>query len=608
MLTQEKGNILLSVVIAVVAVVSGLVFSSIAHRDSIFANYQLDMSQQLHLVRSELMRGLISTMYMGTAANHITLPIREVEIRSGMTRSTHTIKTEISRSIDATDVLHKNFRRVMTKAKTFRRPATSVSYYSNLDKSPVECAAVRTYSTKTLAGYMYFTDIDMSIFDTEVWFYGYDELWGKVHSNGDIHFKNVGGWPLFHDFVSTPQSFVFYPTPPQYDELFLGGWDENAAPVVFSPTADLIRRNGQNFPVEWNNTDILYCEVNDMQVTYYSGNVSSQPTATSFTIYDSYPPYGAVGNAIGESNVTFQDTLWSGPHIWNINEGSVMIYSDLWIKGRFHGAQTWGCSGDIYLLDDIYYTGTVRGNAPDGTDGTPVNQSDFLGLVSENSIYISYGYVHPEARDRRMPNCGNLGDTYSGIRIYAALCAMGDGDEMVDDGIFTFEYQFPHRSTPDTDDYSFIDFHLCQYPPTAGHNWPWPAKTATGFNGYPGTAPDYPWYNPLWPQWTPYLERGYIFLWGSVAQRRRGFVHRSGNTDQDNGWWDVENFRFGPMPVQGVNAPGATGSGIGYNKAYYYDHRFVETPPPDYPEVHLEGGQSQLEQVAYYFIPPPPNF
>jgi len=37
----------------------------------------------------------------------------------------------------------------------------------------------------------------------------------------------------------------------------------------------------------------------------------------------------------------------------------------------------------------------------------------------------------------------------NGIYLYGAYLASGKGDDPKDDGIFTFQYQFPKGSTPD---------------------------------------------------------------------------------------------------------------------------------------------------------------
>jgi len=64
-------------------------------------------------------------------------------------------------------------------------------------------------------------------------------------------------------------------------------------------------------------------------------------------------------------------------------------------------------------------------------------------------------------------------------------------------------------------------------------------------------------------------ERGRIYLWGSVAQKRRGYVHRSNH------------------------------GGTGYGKDYHYDDRFDRTSPPCFPIAVNEMGYSQFHLESW---------
>jgi hypothetical protein len=77
--------------------------------------------------------------------------------------------------------------------------------------------------------------------------------------------------------------------------------------------------------------------------------------------------------------------------------------------------------------------------------------------------------------------------------------------------------------------------------------------------------------NDVWELYQgPYPdERGSIRLWGSVVQKRRGYVHRSNH------------------------------GGTGYGKDYHYDDRFNITPPPCYPDATDELGHSLFNIVAW---------
>jgi hypothetical protein len=64
-------------------------------------------------------------------------------------------------------------------------------------------------------------------------------------------------------------------------------------------------------------------------------------------------------------------------------------------------------------------------------------------------------------------------------------------------------------------------------------------------------------------------ERGSIRLWGSVAQKRRGYVHRSNH------------------------------SGTGYGKEYHFDERFLRNQPPCYPDATDLQGHALFDVIAW---------
>jgi hypothetical protein len=342
------------------------------------------------------------------------------------------------------------------------------------------------------------------------------------------------------------------------------------------------------------------------------GSINERALYDTLIVFDAYPPYAPVGDSLLTNYVWFPDTSWTDLASRNINNSSAYIPATLWLEGKCSGRQTYCSALNTYLVGDITYAGTTPGLAPDDPQG--MNTVDYLGIVSERKIYIKYGH-HDSFIDRdnppeKKPNCNN-------IYIYAALCALGDGslvnDEfhMQEDGEFTFEYQFPHFSTENVEIggelFDYIDLHLGQWKPTPPtHYWPWPAKSRDGFNGFwDRSAPDYPWYNPLWPEQRTIRERGEIKLYGAISQRRRGYVHRSGNPDLDNGIWDPDKFKFGLLPTGGTNSPSGDGRGIGYGKDYHFDDRFNLIPPPDFPEVNLKGKGGKYNGVSLIMKTPP---
>ncbi|MDD4308884.1 MAG: FlgD immunoglobulin-like domain containing protein, partial [Candidatus Cloacimonetes bacterium] len=290
-------------------------------------------------------------------------------------------------------------------------------------------------------------------------------------------------------------------------------------------------------------------------------------------------PEGTEDAPLFRNYFTVVDTVWTSLPAGSCGDRINFVNNKLWLKGNFGGEQTWWSSSDIEIVGDISLRGTPTWQNPFG------NNTDKVNLVSENNIVIKYGYKDPVGPWRYHPNMGS-DDWYQspaggGVWLYASLYALGNGGgDPREDGVFTFEYQHPHPSVESTITSTqdgiptmldWIDLHRYHYPQTAEH--PWPANI------------DYPWYNPLWPEQDPYLERGTINIWGSLMQRRRGYVHRDYYDTPGNTVWNPALGLYGGSsspeegfidPVLGVNMqtrnyPGAGGNGVGYKKNYNYN-------------------------------------
>lgn len=470
----------------------------------------------------------------------------------------------------------------------------------------------------------------------------WDELFGQVHSNNDIWIYGPGNdWPIFHGFVSTAERIMDRSTglpavlSAPMSQIFLGGYAEGVPPYSFDPSADLIMQNG--IPLGNASTDIVYVKINGGFFTSMYGNIV-ETGVEEFDVYSWYPQDQATANAvintggnwfedadhIWTNSITMYDTIWTaGPSI-AINYQSFWVgNAQLWIEGQINGAITFGCADTVYIVGDITYSNTNPGDPPDDPDNP--NLTDYFGLVSEKRIYIRYKHRDPFSNmEIRDDNCND-------VMLYGAYAAIGIGDTLVYgdlachyDGIFSFEYQHPHGSTPDftamspytfqDTTYTFIDFHKFIYPITSfippdmqgfalhGNNpqvngtCGYPYEAPGYLNSFPNNNPadyiypygtDYPWYNPVWPESSDDIvfERGTITTFGSIAQRRRGYAHRSGCDpyNHPDNEWDLENFHYD-----------GTHPSTGYNKDYHYDSRFLETTPPYYPVSNPNGEDPKI--------------
>lgn len=204
-------------------------------------------------------------------------------------------------------------------------------------------------------------------------------------------------------------------------------------------------------------------------------------------------------------------------------EGGVFVEGDLHVTGcdpvtgtdlGVAGRISVGCSGNMWLMDNVRY---INSNRITGEVDT-MSSTPMLGLMSESNVLIQNTWANGRDNGRFRTN---MNPDSSDIIINAGIVAWGD--------CFSFEDQNDIPEVLST------------------------------------VGPENFWYVS-----TPNLplgvsdERGWIRLWGCVAQNKRGYVHRS------------------------------THNQTGYKKDYHYDARFKYDYPPYYPEVEFPGTPSGL--------------
>ncbi len=623
MLKNERGNLTVALVLAVVGLMSGFTMANLAMRDVVGFHYDYDGIQALHSLRSEGVRGQAVIQLTGFSGTSMYLRPKTMQVVSSNMKKTIKLRSRVTE--DQITLAEGGYRTGGYTVRTLSTPARGIGrdVIGNRNDSIVRKYGEFTLRKRSFSEFHYFTDNEESTNQTPVYFWGPDVIKGRLHSNTDIWIKQAGGgtnngWPTFWELVTTAGKIQSFSGQIPEDQVFLNGFVEDYHTYEYPPLANNVRLNGYAMGNP-GASDLIFMVT--LEGSYYEtvrGQLVSRRDSAS--VYTSYPPIP--GTPLFRNNFTTYDTVWTTMPT-QTNRRSVFVHNKLWLRGHFTGRQTFGAADTLYLIGDITLSGTVPGSAPD--DPSNYNRNDIVGIISEKSILIKYGHRDPIDSLRYHPNCGP--DVGGGIYIYAALCALGESENSHFDGVFSYEYQHVHPSTQayriGGNVFSRIDIHRRRYPQSSGIAWP---TLPTGSQVVQRIALDYPWYNPLWPERQPYAERGSINLWGSVAQRRRGFVHRSGNDGEypsNSGVWNIPEDQCGhPISanwieaiVQGGptfsfgkrNATGATGSGTGYKKNYHFDTRFLRISPNDFPDVNLRGGSTPLQAEIWSLKKPPTN-
>lgn len=631
---SDNGFFALAFGVVVVSLFAVIAISHIGVADTHDMVHGYQAIQQLHFMRSEGLRGLkvtedqISTATGGlTGITSIDLGSATETIDAGFGEFTFKMKSKVYQ--EQSDEISPFVDNNVINISSYGRAYTGIGA-AHLKASPVAFYTKKVIKNNTFAGFHYFTDNEDSINAdlgdvAKVKFWGPDVIHGIVRSNTDIYIQQAGGgtnngWPTFHDHVYTSGEILPYGgsgTIPEQD-VFLDGFTENLPKVKFPENANEAR-SGIQVDIDPGDAILATVSGTNHDLWYIDRIIGAPDTVVVYNLgIDDDPDTIPREDSIGVQYITQIDTMWTPRGNGRVQNNSIFFKGELWVQGTFAGRQTWASQDTMYLTGDIILANTAKGQHPDGynplTDAFtgPVNHTDYVGLISEKSVLIQYGYRSPDDSLRIKNNCGRYEDIAGdegegGIYIYAAIAALGKGETSMQDGVFSFQYQHPHPGLIAREGVNIVElanFDLYNIRPYTGgwgplHFFYWDGRDIS----WPPTY-GVPYYGPLWPEKRSesFRERGTINLYGSVAQRRRGFVHRSGSDPINAGEWDVMNYKYGagPSSIGIPNAPAATGSGVGYKKNYNYDYRFKNSPPPKFPQVHLEGGTTAFDPESWY--------
>ncbi|MDP8240633.1 MAG: right-handed parallel beta-helix repeat-containing protein [Candidatus Hatepunaea meridiana] len=249
--------------------------------------------------------------------------------------------------------------------------------------------------------YEHVTTFETTLFDQIIWFWTEDTLYGPIMSNDYIGLKYS---PHFYGQVSTCQDRFIYRDPQNiyfaYPPRF------NCPPFMFEMSYQHLIHLAN--PIIEDGDGRLMTRVwfrGEDGIVIYQYRLGSEPP----------PLYGDIND--------LQNVRQLRPPVRQI----IYIDGRCEVYGELVGRLTVYSSGDMYLIDDIYYEGADRRNGRFDED----DMQHILGLISDRNIIIRNNWYN--GRENGYRRYSPQSTDHHSITINGSLIAL--------DGSFTFEHQ-----------------------------------------------------------------------------------------------------------------------------------------------------------------------
>ena len=189
----------------------------------------------------------------------------------------------------------------------------------------------------------------MTLFEGNVFWITGDTVWGRIHSNGNLH---VNGKPTFYEKVTTSKAFDPKPGVGTNKAIFKKGYETGVAPIDFpNDFSELVAAStsgGRNY-------------IGDIWVTLSPGTSANGD--------------GKIFIGTSASDPT-PDTIALGLAGFN---GALVATGTVHTQGTIDGQLTIASLSNLYIDDDVLYE----------RNPTTTTSDDMLGLVAEDNIIVA---------------------------------------------------------------------------------------------------------------------------------------------------------------------------------------------------------------------------
>jgi hypothetical protein len=427
-----------------------------------------------------------------------------------------------------------------------------VTWHDNRGDHEVRHRSAVAISFNDFSRFMYFSNGEISMEGGSVSFKAGDELFGRIHINGQMNVSSLSCCPIFHGFYTQTEESINGLTEGQYPSVFQGGWQFPYPPIAWPPQDAIAQIKEQHLP---NHTYDAFITIGDGMGNY-------DQDLTTFIKFN-HRQY-SVAQYYSDRLDAHGDTIYivQGGQNW-VSKNIPMVEGRelIWVKGVcrvegiVQGKITLLASDSLFITDNVITSDTDLSSCgnEDRFGIVPVGSPNRIGLASERDIIIASTLPNGFANGRYSTtvlcgidddsNVNSCDQARKDVIITAALSAFG----------CSFEAEFWNTTA-----------RAAPHPPTGGHpdgcfGGSYTHVYRWGVEG-PACAGA--------PNLTD--ERGTIWICGSVTQTHRGFVYRNPPGPWGNAW-------------------------IGYfEKKYRYDNNFLSGGPPVWFRVKYEDGSQDV--------------
>lgn len=192
----------------------------------------------------------------------------------------------------------------------------------------------------------------MSNFEGNVFWITGDTVWGRVHSNGNLH---ISGSPVFIEKVTTAKAFNPKPGSGGSNAIFKKGYETGVTPIQYPTNLNELIAASAQISGGKRYTNDIWVELDSKTSANNDGKAYIRNSATGPRV----------------DSITLSGGGFNGVILGNQN---------VYVKGKLDGALSIAALNNLFVIDDVTYERNPQ---------TIITSDDILGLIADKKVIVS---------------------------------------------------------------------------------------------------------------------------------------------------------------------------------------------------------------------------